>query len=124
MTTIQKTTTLCDMFAATAAARAEEPALRSADGATSWTWGEYAERVRAAAGGLAGLGVGRGDTVALWMSNRPEFHVADMGAVQLGAAAFSVYSTLTVEQAEVVVADAGSRVLVTDPAMLERAPYV
>ena len=71
--------------------------------------------------GLHGLGVRRGDTVALWLSNRPEFHVADTAAMQLGAAPFSIYSTFTVEQAEHVVGDAGSRVLVTEPAYLERA---
>jgi long-chain acyl-CoA synthetase len=120
-TTIENTTTLCHAFAATAAARAGEPALRTADGRIDWTWGEYADRVRAAAAGLAGLGVGPGDTVAHWLTNRPEFHVADTAAMHLGAAPFSVYSTFTVEQAEHVVGDAGSRVLVTEPAFLERA---
>jgi long-subunit acyl-CoA synthetase (AMP-forming) len=120
-TMLKRTTTLCRAFAATAAAHADEPALRSVDGATAWTWGEYAERVRAAAGGFAGLGVGRGDTVALWLANRPEFHVVDTAALHLGAVPFSIYSTSTVEQAEHVVADAGSRVLVTEPAFLERA---
>ena len=113
--------TLCDTFAATTAARADAPALRTADGSIAWTWREYADRVRAAAGGLHGVGVRRGDTVALWLSNRPEFHVADTAAMQLGAAPFSVYSTFTVEQAEHVIGDAGSRVLVTEPAYLERA---
>jgi long-chain acyl-CoA synthetase len=115
------TMTLCDAFAATVAANADGPALRTADGATAWTWREYADRVQAAASGLAGLGVRRGDTVALWLSNRPEFHVADAAAVQLGAAPFSVYSTFTVEQAEHVVGDAGSRVLVTEREFLDRA---
>ncbi|HET8758450.1 MAG TPA: AMP-dependent synthetase/ligase [Solirubrobacteraceae bacterium] len=116
-----KTSTLPALFAASVAARAGEPALRSSDGATVWTWGEYARRVRAAAGGYAGLGVGRGDTVALWLTNRPQFHVADVAAVQLGAAPFSIYATFTLEQAEHVIGDAGCRVLVTEPAFLERA---
>jgi long-subunit acyl-CoA synthetase (AMP-forming) len=119
--TIQHTTTLCDAFAATAAANADEQALRTADGSVVWTWREYADRVSAAAAGLHGLGVRRGETVALWLSNRPEFHVADTATMQLGAAPFSIYSTYTVEQAEHVVSDAGSRVLVTEPAYLERA---
>jgi long-subunit acyl-CoA synthetase (AMP-forming) len=119
--TIETTKTLCDAFSATAAAHAGETALRTADGDVAWTWREYADRVRAAAAGLHGIGVRRGDTVALWLSNRPEFHIADTAAMQLGAAPFSVYSTFTVEQAEHVVGDAGSRVLVTEPAYLERA---
>jgi long-subunit acyl-CoA synthetase (AMP-forming) len=119
--TLETTTTLCDAFAATAAAQAHEPALRTADGTIAWTWREYAERVHGAAAGLHGLCVRRGETVALWMSNRPEFHVADMAATLLGAAPFSVYSTFTVEQAEHVIGDAGSRVLVTEPAYAQRA---
>ena len=71
--------------------------------------------------GIDGIGLRRGDTVAMWLSNRPEFHVADAATMRLGAAPFSVYSTFTVEQAEHVVGDAGSRVLVTEPAYLERA---
>ena len=120
-TTIDQTATLCEKFSATAAVYADEPALRTADGAVAWTWREYADRVRDVAAGLFGLGVRRGDTVALWLSNRPEFHVVDTAALQLGAAPFSIYSTFTVEQAEHVVADAGSRVLVTEPAYLEQA---
>lgn len=111
--TIEDTATLCDMFAAAAAMRADEPALRTARDTVAWTWRKYADRVRAAAAGLHAIDVRRGDTVALWLANRPEFHVADAAAMQLGAPPFSVYSTSTVEQAEHVVGDAGSRVLVT-----------
>jgi long-chain acyl-CoA synthetase len=123
-TTTQQATTICDAFAATVAAHADAPALRTADGGTAWTWGEYADRVYATAAGLAGVGVTHGDTVALWLGNRPEFHVADTAAVHLGAAPFSVYSTFTVEQAEHVIGDAGSRVIVTEPAYLDRAVAV
>jgi long-chain acyl-CoA synthetase len=119
--TIEQTQTLPDTFAATAAAHANEPALRTADGGVALIWSEYADQVAAAAAGLYGLGVRRGDTVALWLSNRPEFHVADTAATHLGAAPFSVYPTFTVEQGEHVIGDAGSRVLVTESAYLDTA---
>ena len=45
------------------------------------------------AGGLHKLGVRRGDTVALMISNRPEFMVADLAATMLGATPFSIYLT-------------------------------
>ena len=45
------------------------------DGVTL-TWSQLRERIDAVARGLAGLGVGRHDTVALMLANRPEFHVA------------------------------------------------
>jgi long-chain acyl-CoA synthetase len=110
--------------ATTAEAFADRPALRSIDGSIDWTWAEYADRVREAAAGLAGIGVARGDTVACWLSNRPEFHVADTAATHLGAAAFSVYPTYTVEQASHVIRDSGARVLIAEASTAERAAAV
>jgi long-subunit acyl-CoA synthetase (AMP-forming) len=120
-TTIEQSKTLPGAFAATAVAHANEQALRTADGSDALTWSEYSDRVAEAAAGLYGLDVRRGDTVALWLSNRPEFHIADTAATHLGAAPFSIYSTFTVAQVEHVVADAGSRVLITEPAHLQAA---
>jgi long-subunit acyl-CoA synthetase (AMP-forming) len=114
-------TTITELFADVAAARETEPALRTTDGTIAWTWGDYGRQAAAAATGLSALGVGRGDVVACWLSNRPEFHAADMGAALLGAASFSVYPTYTAEQAAHVIGDAGSSVLITEPAFLERA---
>jgi long-subunit acyl-CoA synthetase (AMP-forming) len=117
-------TTICDAFQATVDAFADRPALRSMDGTIDWTWNDYADRVREAAAGLAGIGVGRGDTVACWLSNRPGFHVADTAATHLGAAAFSVYPTYTVEQASHVIRDSGARVLIAEASTAERAAAV
>jgi long-chain acyl-CoA synthetase len=116
--------TLCDLFAISATERGMQGALRTTDGALALSWSDYGERVRAAAAGLAGLGVGHGETVACWLTNRPEFHVADAAALHLGAAPFSIYPTFTAEQAEHVVGDAGARVIVTEPQFLERAHAV
>jgi long-subunit acyl-CoA synthetase (AMP-forming) len=114
-------TTVGDLFAAAVAEHEHEPALQTPDGTVSWTWGEYGRQAAAAAAALAGLGVGRGSVIASWLTNRPEFHAADIGAALLGAASFSIYPTYTAEQASHVLRDAGSRVLITEPAFLERA---
>jgi long-chain acyl-CoA synthetase len=114
-------TTVGDLFAAAVAEYEHEPALQTPDGAVSWTWGEYGRQAAATAAGMASVGVGRGSVVACWLTNRPEFHAVDIGAALLGAASFSVYPTYTVEQATHIVGDAGSTVLVTEPAFLERA---
>jgi long-subunit acyl-CoA synthetase (AMP-forming) len=55
------------------------------------TWAQYAVAVERAAGALAGLGVGRGDRVALLSRNRPELAIADLGALHLGAATVALY---------------------------------
>jgi len=111
--------TVAAAFQATAAAYPDANALRTKDDEVSLTWGEYAQRVRAVAAGLSALGIGRGDTVGIMLANRPEFHFADTGALHLGATPFSVYNTLTPEQIEHLVADAGSRVVFTEQAFLE-----
>ena len=46
-----------------------------------------------AAAGLAGLGLERGDELAIMLTNRPEFHWVDAAAMHLGATPFSVYNT-------------------------------
>jgi len=98
-------------------------AVRTLHDEVAWTWGELRERVDMLARGLAGLGVARGDTVALLMGNRPEFHVCDLAAVTLGATPFSIYQTASPEQIRYVVEDAGARVAIVAqehlPALLE-----
>ena len=59
-------------------------AIRTKGDAFSITWEEYAQRVRAAAAGLAGLGTTRGDLVAIMLTNRPEFYLVDAAAMHLG----------------------------------------
>jgi long-subunit acyl-CoA synthetase (AMP-forming) len=111
---------LCAAFQTTAAERPVEVALRTRDGESEYTWGEYADRVRRLAGGFAALGVGKGDTFALMLTNRPEFHFVDAAAMHLGAVAFSVYNTSAPEQLEYLLSDAGNRVIVTETAFLDR----
>ena len=105
--------TLCEAFQITAKERPGDVALRTPDDAVAITWAEYADRVERIAGGLASLGVGRGDTVALMMLNRPEFHLVDTAALHLGATPFSVYNTSSREQIEYLFSNAGNRVVVT-----------
>ncbi|HZO58081.1 MAG TPA: AMP-dependent synthetase/ligase [Solirubrobacterales bacterium] len=106
--------TLCEAFQITAAERPGDVALRTPGGAVEITWRELSDRVRRIAAGLASLGVQRGDTLALMLVNRPEFNVADAGAMHLGATAFSVYNTCTPEQVEFLFGNAGNRVVITE----------
>ena len=112
--------TMCEAFQATAARYPHELALRTVGGAVTITWGDYAGRVRQIAAGLAGLGVGRGDTVALMMTNRPEFHLVDTAALHLGAIPFSVYNTFAAEQIAQVLANAGNRVVLCEEQFVPR----
>jgi long-chain acyl-CoA synthetase len=110
--------TIAEAFRITAAERADEVAIRTKQDAFTITWGELRERVDALAGGLAKLGVKRGDTVALMLSNRPEFHLCDLAATMLGAAPFSIYNTYTPEQIQYLITDADAKVLICEQQFL------
>jgi long-chain acyl-CoA synthetase len=111
--------TLCAAFQVTAADVPDRVALRTKGDEFSMTWGEYAQKVRSLAAGLAGLGLGRGDTIALLLSNRPEFHWVDAAAMHLGATPFSIYNTYSAEQIEFLVSDARNRIVVTESQYLD-----
>ena len=64
-------------------------------------------------------GLGRGQTLGLMLTNRPEFHLADSAAIHLGAASFSLYNTCTPAQIEHLLRDAGSAIMVTERAFAE-----
>ena len=66
----------------------------------------------------AKLGVSRGDTVAIMLSNRPEFHVVDLAVASLGATPYSIYQTYTPEQIEYLLNDADSEVAIVEQAYL------
>jgi long-chain acyl-CoA synthetase len=112
--------TACEAFQITAEANPDRMAIRLKDDEQAYTWGEYADKVRALAAGLASLGVGHGDTVAIMLTNRPEFHLADAAVMHLGAIPFSIYNTYSPEQIEFLVGDAAPTVLVTEQEFLER----
>jgi long-chain acyl-CoA synthetase len=72
---------------------------------------EFARRVRSVALGLRSLGVRAGDRVALLSENRPEWSVADLAILSLGAANVPIYTTQAVEQVRHILQDSGARVL-------------
>jgi long-chain acyl-CoA synthetase len=82
-------------------------------------WLELRETVHRIAGGLAKLGVGRGDTVAILLGNRWEFIPTDLAAVSLGAVPFSIYQTYAPEQIEYLLSDAESKLVITEQAYLD-----
>ncbi|WP_332685423.1 AMP-binding protein, partial [Bosea sp. (in: a-proteobacteria)] len=58
----------------------------------SWNWAEVAEQVRAYARGLEGLGLKRGDKVAIVGYNRPRLYWSMAAAQWLGAIPVPVYA--------------------------------
>jgi long-chain acyl-CoA synthetase len=112
--------TIAEAFRITAEDRADAVAIRTKGDAFTITWAELRDRVDALAGGLAKLGLERGQTIALMLSNRPEFHICDLAAMTLGATPFSIYNTYAPSQIEYLVTDAGARMLICEQQYLPR----
>ncbi len=114
--------TIASAFAATVAARADAVALRggTGPGAPTLTWAEYAERAGRVAGALAGLGLQRGERVALMLRNRPEFHVADMGIVLAGGTPVSIYNSSPPDRIAYVADHAEARLAIVEEAFADR----
>jgi long-chain acyl-CoA synthetase len=113
-------TTVCEEFQRTSVVAPDEVALRTPGDAVSVTWREYADRVRRIAAGLDRLGLRRGETLGLMLTNRPEFALVDTAAMHLGAIPFSVYNTSAPEQLEYLFTHAENRIVVTERAFVDR----
>jgi len=107
-------------FLTTANGRAGDIAIRDPARSVELTWTELRDHAGRIAGGLAKLGVGVGDTVALMLNNRWELIPIDLGAVALGAVPFSIYQTSSAEQIAYLVGDSGARVAVVEAGFLDR----
>jgi long-chain acyl-CoA synthetase len=105
---------LVDAFRASVAKRGRGPALRAGVEGEWISWEEWAAASERAARAFAALGVRRGDTAALMLRNRPEFHVLDVALLMLGAIPFSIYNTSSPPQISSLLQESGARVVVAE----------
>jgi acyl-CoA synthetase (AMP-forming)/AMP-acid ligase II len=85
------------------------------------TYRQLGHAVRALAAGLARRGVGKGDMVAIWAPNSPDYAVVFHAVARLGAILTTANPSYTVEELTHQLRDSGARVLLTTGALLERA---
>jgi long-chain acyl-CoA synthetase len=72
---------------------------------------EFGQSVARTARVLDSWGIRRGDRIAILSENRPEWPVADMASLLLGAVTVPLYTTLTAEQNAFLLRDSGCRVI-------------
>ncbi|HEY4997256.1 MAG TPA: AMP-binding protein [Solirubrobacteraceae bacterium] len=77
-------------------------------GGASLSYGELWERSARVAGGLGGIGIGRGDRVAIRLGNGIEWVLAFFGAQMAGAVVVPVNTRFTEEEVFYVVEDSGA----------------
>ena len=103
-------------------------------GERRFTWRETERRCRALASALTGLGIGKGDTVAVFAPNVPAIFETHFGVPMTGAVLNTINIRLDAETVAFILAHGEARVLLTDrefsPVIadalnrLEKRPYV
>lgn len=84
------------------------------DGTRTLSTREFLDRTAGLAAGLEKLGIGQGDRVMILSDNRPEWHVADLGVIDLGAVDVPVYGTLTPPQVAYQAKDSGAKAAIVE----------
>jgi long-chain acyl-CoA synthetase len=96
------------------------------------SWTAYRDEVRDFALGLLGLGVGRGDKVAILGDNRPFWVCAELAAQSIGAASVGLYQDSNLNEVAFVIDHCDAKVVVAEDQeqvdkileMIERFPKV
>ncbi|HEY4588913.1 MAG TPA: AMP-binding protein, partial [Thermoanaerobaculia bacterium] len=107
---------LHDLFAIPRRRAPEKPALRFQD--DTFTYGDLFARADALAAGLAARGVSKGDRVAFFLGNRPEFVIAYLAVIRLGAAMVPINLAYREREISHMLADSEPRLLITEQAQL------
>lgn len=115
--------TLNEVFNAAVNRHRESEFLRFKTGGVwrSLTFGEVARRTRELALGLYALGIRGSDRVAIWSENRPEWNLADLATLAIGAVDVPIYATQTRSQVEYILTDSAARAIFVSSTFLEDA---
>jgi len=67
-----------------------------------WTYAEYRERVNAVAHGLMALGLNKGDHIAIWAANLPEWPLIQLAAAKIGLVLVTINPILRAAEVEYI----------------------
>jgi len=118
-----KSATLADLLPRAAKLYGSTPAIRYEEGGdwVSRSFEQVRDTVRELALGLAELGIGKGDKVAILANTRPEWTYSDLAALSLGAVVVPIYQTNSPEECQYVLENSDARlVVVEDDEQLEK----
>lgn len=75
------------------------------------SWKKFSEIIYKTANALKGAGVQENDKVAIYSDNSSEWMIFDLAAMSIGAITVPIYSTNNAEQAEYIIKDSDSKVI-------------
>ncbi len=110
----------CDDWAAAAPEQVAVIHLDGAGGRQCWTYGQLKRASDGLAVALAARGVGPGDRVAILLAQHPYVLISHFAAMKLGAVSLPLFTLFGEDALRYRLSDSGARVVVTDPANLDR----
>ncbi len=105
---------------------ANRTALISSDGATSYTYRELNKRVNSLANALISMGIKKGDRVAVYLPNIPEYLISVLGIIKTGA----IYVPFNImnkrQEIDYLANHCGARIIIasTEPARANLLPIL
>jgi acyl-CoA synthetase (AMP-forming)/AMP-acid ligase II len=99
----------------------EKPALVEAPTSRTVTYRELADRIRRVSAGLSSRGFRKGDVLTMYSPNVPEYPIVFHGVASIGCAVHSANPLLTADELHFQLCDSRARLLVTVPALAEKA---
>jgi acyl-CoA synthetase (AMP-forming)/AMP-acid ligase II len=104
-----------------AAERVDEPALIDGPTGRTVTYGDLVGGVRALSAGLASRGFAKGDVLAVYMPNLPEYAIVFHGVAAAGGKCTTVNPLYTASELAYQLEDSGAKLLVTVAPFLDAA---
>jgi acyl-CoA synthetase (AMP-forming)/AMP-acid ligase II len=104
-----------------AAEMADIPAIIDGPTGRVMTYGQLAADIRAVAAGLARRGLGKGDVLAIYAPNVPEYAIAFHAVISIGGVVSTANPLLTAGELASQLVDGNARFLITIPPLLEAA---
>ncbi|HUP20589.1 MAG TPA: AMP-binding protein [Gemmatimonadota bacterium] len=101
--------------------RPDHPALIDGPSGRTLTYGQLAEAVRRAAAGLAARGLRKGDALAIYSPNLPEYAVAFHAVASIGGVVSTANPLYTAGELKSQLTDSRARFLITVAPCLEKA---
>ena len=100
---------------------AEKPAIIEGETGRTFTYAQLAEATRRVAAGLARHGIHKGDVLALYCPNGPEYIITLLALWTLGAVPTTINPLFTARELAYQLKDAGATSLLTAPDLLDKA---
>lgn len=102
----------------------DHPAVIMSDTSETLTYGELERRANQGAQLFRSLGVGHGDTIAVWLPNLPDFHILYWAAQRAGHYITPIATALTGEEARYIVENCGAKLLVSCDTITGRGDFL